>query len=54
MLALSSNPFHIQIRHTQRTGLSDVNSINPHEGIHYGLAAVGRYGVAHAVACHIH
>ena len=53
MLALSSNPFHIQIRHTQRTCFFNVDSINPHKGIHHGLAAVGRYGVAHAVAWHI-
>ena len=50
---LLSNPFHIQPSHAQSTSLSDVDSVNPHEGIHHGLAAVGRYGVAHAVGDHI-
>lgn len=52
-MLILSYPLHIQPSHAQSTGLSNVNSINPHEGIHHGLAAVGRYWVAHTVAWHI-
>ena len=54
MLWCLSYPFHIQISHAQSTGFFDINSVNSHKSIRNGLAAVGRYGVAHAVAWHIH
>ena len=52
-MLILSNSFHIQPSHAQRTGFLDVNSINPHEGIHHGLATIGCHGVAHAVAYYI-
>ena len=52
--AFLSNTFNIQINHTHRTGLAEVNAVDAAKGIDDWLTAVGAYGIAETLGNDFH